>query len=59
MGLLSLIMMCGSILILTSIAVKVGENNGYREEKNEKDPFSYLFRVYEKEKTMIEKNIFD
>jgi hypothetical protein len=48
MGLLSLIFMCGSILILTSIAVRTGENHGYRGDEN--DPFSYLFHVYEKEK---------
>ena len=48
MGLFSLIFMCGSILILTSIAADARANHGNRE--NDNDPFHYLFHVYEKEK---------
>ncbi len=46
-GIISLIVMCISIVILSSFPVSLHEKKGLnRLRTEEKDPFSYLFDVY-------------
>lgn len=50
LGILSLIFMCTCILILASFAISPHEKKS--EPDNKKDPFSYLFEVYNENKNL-------
>ncbi|WP_394604358.1 hypothetical protein [Fictibacillus sp. UD] len=46
-GIISLIVMCLSIVIFSSFPVSLHEKSGSKKLRTEKkDPFSYLFEVY-------------
>jgi hypothetical protein len=48
-GIMSLIFLCGMIIILSSFPILLHEKGGFIRKKSEqKDPFSYLFDVYGK-----------
>ncbi|MCM3719921.1 hypothetical protein [Fictibacillus phosphorivorans] len=48
-GIMSLIFLCGTIIILSSFPIALHESKGFiRKKSDRKDPFSYLFDVYGK-----------